>query len=111
MTVWYVEQRTLYLQVDHNSTGTITTQEYLNMYSVQGATLTQTEKTNLNRYSRDSRKLNFKTAFFRLAGENGKLRKEDFIKLVKKSTTFSKTFDKNKDSIVTEVRHCTTYLV
>ena len=39
----------------------------------------------------------------RLAGDNGRLRKEEFVKLVKKSRTFSKTFDKNKDSIVTEV--------
>ena len=42
--------------------------------------------------------------FCRLAGENGKLRKDDFVELVKNSRTFSKTFDKNKDTIVTEVR-------
>ena len=39
----------------------------------------------------------------RLAGDDGNLTKESFIKILKSSDFFMKAFDKNKDGIVTEV--------
>ena len=39
----------------------------------------------------------------RLAGDDGNLTKESFIKILKSSDFFMKTFDKNKDGIVTQV--------
>ena len=40
----------------------------------------------------------------RLAGEDGNLTKENFVKILKSSDLFLKSFDKNKDGVVTEVR-------
>ena len=39
----------------------------------------------------------------KLAGEDGNLTKENFVKIVKSSDFFMKSFDKNKDGVVTEV--------
>ena len=39
----------------------------------------------------------------RLAGGDGNLTKENFTRIVKTSDFFMKSFDKNKDGIVTEV--------
>ena len=39
----------------------------------------------------------------RMAGEDGTLTKENFTKILRSSDLFMKTFDKNKDGIVTEV--------
>ena len=38
-----------------------------------------------------------------MAGEDGNLTKENFIKILRSSDLFLKAFDKNKDGIVTEV--------
>ena len=38
-----------------------------------------------------------------MAGEDGTLTKENFIKILRSSDLFLKAFDKNKDGIVTEV--------
>ena len=38
-----------------------------------------------------------------MAGEEGTLTKENFIKILRSSDLFLKAFDKNKDGIVTEV--------
>ena len=40
----------------------------------------------------------------RLAGEDGILSKDKFVKIVQGSDFFMKSFDKNKDGEVTEVR-------
>jgi hypothetical protein len=40
----------------------------------------------------------------RLAGEDGNLSKDKFVKIVQGSDFFMKSFDKNKDGEVTEVR-------
>ena len=40
----------------------------------------------------------------RLAGEDGTLTKENFVKVVRGSDFFLKSFDKNKDGEVTEVK-------
>eukprot|EP00090_Calanus_glacialis_P029315 TRINITY_DN47057_c0_g1_i1.p1 TRINITY_DN47057_c0_g1~~TRINITY_DN47057_c0_g1_i1.p1 ORF type:complete len:171 (-),score=61.80 TRINITY_DN47057_c0_g1_i1:91-603(-) len=81
----------IFRKVDHNCSGFITMEEYLAMFNDHGVSLTKSETSQL----------------VRLAGENGKLRKVDFVELVKNSRTFSKTFDKNKDSIVTEAEMTT----
>ena len=39
----------------------------------------------------------------KMAGEEGTLTKENFIKILRSSDLFLKAFDKNKDGIVTEV--------
>ena len=39
----------------------------------------------------------------KLAGEDGNLTKENFVKILKTSDFFMKSFDKNKDGVVTEV--------
>ena len=39
----------------------------------------------------------------KLAGEDGNLTKENFVKILKSSDFFMKSFDKNKDGVVTEV--------
>jgi hypothetical protein len=39
----------------------------------------------------------------KLASGSGTITKHDFIKLLKSSELFMKTFDKNRDGIVTEV--------
>ena len=39
----------------------------------------------------------------KLAGEDGNLTKENFVKIVKSSDFFMKSFDENKDGVVTEV--------
>ena len=39
----------------------------------------------------------------KMAGEDGTLTKENFIKILRSSDLFLKAFDKNKDGIVTEV--------
>ena len=41
----------------------------------------------------------------RLAGDDGLLTKENFFKIVQGSDFFLKSFDKNNDGEVTEVRH------
>ena len=38
-----------------------------------------------------------------MAGEDGNLTKENFVKILKSSDFFLKSFDKNKDGVVTEV--------
>ena len=41
----------------------------------------------------------------KLAGSSGSLSKHDFVRLLRSSDLFMKTFDKNKDGIVTEVSY------
>ena len=38
-----------------------------------------------------------------MAGEDGNLTKKDFVKILRSSDFFMKSFDKNKDGVVTEV--------
>lgn len=41
----------------------------------------------------------------KLVGPDGLLKKDEFIKILQSSNFFMKTFDKNQDGIVTEVRY------
>ena len=48
----------------------------------------------------------FVDVFFRvhkIAGDSGTLKKDEFIKILRSSNYFLKTFDKNQDGIVSEV--------
>ena len=47
----------------------------------------------------------------KMAGEDGTLTKENFIKILRSSDLFLKAFDKNKDGIVTEVGYLFFFLV
>ena len=40
---------------------------------------------------------------YQFAGEDGCLSKKNFIKILRSSDLFMKSFDKNKDGVVTEV--------
>ena len=41
---------------------------------------------------------------YQFAGEDGCLTKKNFIKILRSSDLFMKSFDKNKDGVVTEVK-------
>ena len=41
---------------------------------------------------------------YQFAGEDGCLSKKNFIKILRSSDLFMKSFDKNRDGVVTEVR-------
>ena len=66
------------------------------LHSAQGASLTEDELASLNR---------------QVARAGGNLRKDDFVRLVRNSATFHKTFDKNKDNVVTKVGAGTAELI
>ena len=42
---------------------------------------------------------------YQFAGEDGCLTKKNFIKILRSSDLFMKSFDKNKDGVVTEVKY------
>ena len=68
-------------QVDKNDTGRITTSEYFGIYESHGIVVDKAETTRV----------------IHLAGENGTLSKDKFVKIVQGSDFFIKSFDKNND--------------
>ena len=75
------------MQVDKDGTGSISLSEYFGIFSDHGIVV---HKAETNRV-------------IRLAGEDGMLDKDNFVKIVRGSDFFLKSFDKNKDGEVTEV--------
>jgi hypothetical protein len=76
------------LQVDKDGTGSISLSEYFGIFSAQSIVVDKVETSRV----------------IRLAGEDGNLSKDKFVKIVQGSDFFMKSFDKNKDGEVTEVR-------
>ena len=75
-------------QVDKNDTGRITTSEYFGIFESHGIVVDKAETARV----------------IHLAGENGTLSKDKFVKIVQGSDFFMKSFDKNNDGEVTEVK-------
>ena len=76
------------MQVDKDGIGSISLSEYFGIFSAHSIVV---DKVETNRV-------------IRLAGEDGNLSKDKFVKIVQGSDFFMKSFDKNKDGEVTEVR-------
>jgi Ca2+-binding EF-hand superfamily protein len=76
------------LQVDKDGNGSISLSEYFGIFEVHGIVVNRAETNRV----------------IRLAGEDGNLTKDNFVKIVQGSDFFMKSFDKNKDGEVTEVK-------
>ena len=74
-------------QVDKEGKGSITLNDYFGIFSSHGIVVDKVETSRV----------------ISLAGEDGTLSKEKFVKIVQGSDFFMKSFDKNKDGEVTEV--------
>ena len=75
-------------QIDKNDTGSISLSEYFGIFSAHGIVVDKAETSRV----------------ILLAGEDGILSKDKFVKIVQGSNFFMKSFDKNKDGEVTEVK-------
>ena len=68
----------LYIEVDKDSKGKISLTEYFEIFEVHGIVVNKTETSRV----------------IRLVGENGSLNKEKFVKIVRGSDFFKRSFDK-----------------
>jgi len=83
------QQRTIegiFKKVDKEGKGSITLNDYFGIFSSHGIVVDKVETSRV----------------ISLAGEDGTLSKEKFVKIVQGSDFFMKSFDKNKDGEVTE---------
>jgi len=81
----------IFKKVDKDGNGSISLSEYFGIFEEHGIVVNKTETNRV----------------IRLAGDDGNLTKESFIKILKSSDFFMKAFDKNKDGIVTETEMMT----
>ena len=75
-------------QLDKDGKGSISLYDYFGIFESHGIEVTASETRRV----------------IRLAGEDGMLTKENFFKIVQGSDFFLKSFDKNNDGEVTEVK-------
>ena len=75
--------------MDKDGSGTISISEYFGIFEAHGIVVTNVETNRV----------------IQLAGKDGNLNKEKFVKIVQGSDFFMKSFDKNKDGEVTEVNN------
>jgi Ca2+-binding EF-hand superfamily protein len=75
-------------QIDKDDTGSISLPEYFGIFSAHGIVVDKAETSRV----------------IRLAGDDEKLSKDKFLKIMQGSDFFMKSFDKNKDGEVTEVK-------
>lgn len=83
------KQRTIegiFKKVDRDGNGAISLSEYFAIFEDHGITVSKTEVERA----------------YLLAGEDGCLTKKNFIKILRSSDLFMKSFDKNRDGVVTE---------
>lgn len=83
------QQRTIegvFKKVDKDGSGSISLSDYFGIFEDHGIVVNKAETNRV----------------IRLAGEDGTLNKENFVKIVRGSDFFLKSFDKNKDGEVTE---------
>jgi len=76
----------IFNKVDKDGNGSISLSEYFEIFEKHGIEVNRTETNRV----------------IKLAGEDGNLTKENFVKILKTSDFFMKSFDKNKDGVVTE---------
>lgn len=76
------------LQLDKDGKGSISLYDYFGIFESHGIEVTPAESRRV----------------IRLAGDDGMLTKENFFKIVQGSDFFLKSFDKNNDGEVTEVK-------
>ena len=74
--------------MDKDGNGSISVSDYFGIFEEHGIVVNKTETSRV----------------IRLAGEDGTLTRENFVKIVRGSDFFLKSFDKNKDGEVTEVK-------
>lgn len=79
------------VKMDKDGNGTISLTEYFAIFEEHGIKVNQSETNRV----------------MKMAGEDGTLTKENFIKILRSSDLFLKAFDKNKDGIVTETEMMT----
>ena len=82
------------LQLDKDGKGSISLYDYFGIFESHGIEVTPAESRRV----------------IRLAGDDGMLTKENFFKIVQGSDFFLKSFDKNNDGEVTEVKWISRYL-
>lgn len=81
----------IFRKVDRDGNGSISLSEYFGIFEEHGVNLSQAECNRV----------------VKLAGDNGLLKKDEFIKIIRGSNFFIKTFDKNQDGIVSETEMTT----
>jgi len=81
----------IFRKMDKDGNGTISLTEYFAIFEEHGIKVNQAETNRV----------------MKMAGEDGTLTKENFIKILRSSDLFLKAFDKNKDGIVTETEMMT----
>jgi len=81
----------IFRKVDRDGNGSISLTEYFGIFEVHGVTISQAESKRVHK----------------IAGPDGTLKKDEFIKILQGSNYFLKTFDKNQDGIVTETEMTT----
>jgi len=81
----------IFKKMDKDGNGTISLTEYFAIFEEHGIKVNQAETNRV----------------MKMAGEDGNLTKENFIKILRSSDLFLKAFDKNKDGIVTETEMMT----
>ena len=90
-------------QVDKDGNGSISLSEYFEIFSKHGIEVNRAETNRWLSFHIASYCIHYYSRVIKLAGEDGNLTKENFFKIVKSSDFFMKSFDKNKDGVVTEV--------
>lgn len=81
----------IFRKVDRDGNGTISLTEYFGIFEEHGVTISQAECKRVHK----------------IAGADGTLKKDEFIKILRSSNYFLKTFDKNQDGIVSETEMTT----
>jgi len=81
----------IFKKVDRDGNGSVSLTEYFGIFEEHGVKLSTTETNRV----------------IKLAGSDGTLSKDQFIKILRSSNFFLKTFDKNSDGIVSETEMTT----
>jgi len=81
----------IFKKVDRDGNGTVSLAEYFGIFEEHGVKLSTAETNRV----------------VKLAGTDGTLSKDQFIKILRSSNFFLKTFDKNSDGIVSETEMTT----
>jgi len=81
----------IFRKVDRDGNGSISLNEYFGIFEEHGVKISQAECQRVHK----------------IAGDSGTLKKDEFIKILRSSNYFLKTFDKNQDGIVSETEMTT----